>query len=392
MPIVSRTLNYCIIGCIAAFLTASLVLCAHSGNHSHEDVRQREIELKVAPGGDLVLLPVTIHDRAYSFLLDTGATGNAYDISLLPSAKPIRTVISRTFSGKASVPIYEGPKSNVASMPLEHGEGITISNLKALSIATGYNVKGMIGMSHLRNHIVQIDFDRGIVRFLEKESRLEGERFELSTDLGVYSINVKLGTTESAAVIVDTGFNNELSLESGVFDLVRFSGELKESRPRRYRIVSANGVVSSTRRGTLAELSFGTFNFTDVAVSRSNGINAIGLALLSRFLVTFDFPNQKLYLKPGKTFGRPSWRDASGFAMMVKEDRVVIVDVDTGSAAADIGIEDGDILLEVDGRDARKSSLFELRVLFTRAGEKHRLKVRRGDEVRTHEILLRELD
>lgn len=392
MPIVLRTITRCIYGCIGALIIAPFVLYAHRANAPPEGENRRKIEFAVVPGGDLLLLPVTIHDREYSFLLDTGATGNNYDISLLPSANPIRTVVTQTFSGKVSVPVYEGPKSKVASMLLEHGEGVTISNFKTLSMAAGYDVKGQIGMSHLRNHIVQIDFDRGIVRFLEKESRLEGERFELSSDLGVYSINVKLGTTESAAVMVDTGFNSELSLESGVFDLVRFSGELKESRPRRSRSVSAYGVVSSTRRGTLAELSFGTFNFTDVSVSRSNGINAIGLALLSRFLVTFDFPNQKLYLKPSKNFGRPSWRDAIGFGLVLKEDRVVILDVETGSAAADVGIEDEDILLEVDGRDARKSSLFELRVLFTHAGEKHRLKVRRGEEVRTHEILLRELD
>lgn len=59
--------------------------------------------------------------------------------------------------------------------------------------------------------------------------------------------------------------------------------------------------------------------------------------------------------------------------------------------AAEAGIREGDIVVQVDGRDARELSLDELRALFVQDGSTRTLLLRRGDETRTATLRLRRL-
>ena len=75
---------------------------------------------------------------------------------------------------------------------------------------------------------------------------------------------------------------------------------------------------------------------------------------------------------------------------MLQNNRFRLDSIEVGSSAEEEHLEAGDVLLEVNGRNAREFSMFELRVLFCRAGETVKLKVQQGDDVRALNVTLRD--
>ena len=378
--------------CVALLVVNWDVWEAYSRRYSRACADDANVlaEFSVAKRGGALLLPVHTMDREFRFLLDTGCTSNWYDTTLTHTLKKLGTLRTQTSSGIAVRDLYEAPMATLGPMSIDQGPGVLAHDFENVTEAIGSSLNGVIGMSHLRHYIVEINFDSGVVRFLKEKSLVAGEGIDLTYERGVPSINITLDELGPQLLCIDTGASSELRLEAGVFDLLRLEKKLKEFKTDRSIGVDLKG-RQVKRKGQLSELKVGSFVHRNMIVHHSQ-ISALGLGYLSRYLVTFDFPNNKLYLKPSLAFDRQSLSDATGIGIILRKNQILIEQVTKNSPAAEVGIEAGDVLLEVDGSDARKSSLFDLRNLFSHAGEKHRLKVQRGEEVRTREILLRELD
>jgi S1-C subfamily serine protease len=91
-------------------------------------------------------------------------------------------------------------------------------------------------------------------------------------------------------------------------------------------------------------------------------MNALGLGFLSRYVVTLDFKNSRLYLKKGRLVNREEPRDASGLRIVRVDGDTVVESVSPGSPAAKCGIRQNDLLLEVDGLDTTQMRLHALRL------------------------------
>ena len=89
---------------------------------------------------------------------------------------------------------------------------------------------------------------------------------------------------------------------------------------------------------------------------------------MSRFIVTIDFPAQKLYLRKGKQFERPDRPDASGLHILRKGEAAVVHSVDPESPGASAGIRAGDVLLQAGTLRAGEATLFQLRAALREPG------------------------
>jgi S1-C subfamily serine protease len=111
----------------------------------------------------------------------------------------------------------------------------------------------------------------------------------------------------------------------------------------------------------------------------------IGSGLLKRFVVTFDYAHQVMYLKRIA----PQPRDIgtfnrSGLWINAKGGGYEVTDVAKDSAGAAAAIAIGDVITAIDDKPALAEQLSDARRLFRElpAGTKMRLKVRRGSESR----------
>jgi len=64
---------------------------------------------------------------------------------------------------------------------------------------------------------------------------------------------------------------------------------------------SSGTTLAKSSAGAIASLSVGKFRLRDLNTAAELDSNMVGLGFLRRFRVTFDFPEAKLHLEPGKS-------------------------------------------------------------------------------------------
>ncbi|MGN6181873.1 MAG: PDZ domain-containing protein, partial [Mucilaginibacter sp.] len=133
-----------------------------------------------------------------------------------------------------------------------------------------------------------------------------------------------------------------------------------------------NGYVSRIRSIKMAK-----FTMNDVIAAFPDSTEKIetsvprdgnlGIGILKRFNVIFDYADSVMYLKPGPLRNEPFEHDMSGLEYFATGDdyqHVVISRVEPGSAGDEIGLERGDEIMSINFRPVSKMSLEEIDALF----------------------------
>jgi hypothetical protein len=337
--------------------------------------------------GEPIILPVQVAGKTYNCLLDTGVSCGIYDLSL-PLGKPEGTLEIETGNGPIALKLHAPPKALLGDMALhEHGPGVVMANdfTKFRQLA-GEPLFGVIGMDFLYRRVVQLDLDAGEVRFLREAGANCGQELALKMEEPWRNpmVKIKLADDVEPWFVIDSG---SCSLGSGALDKDLFNTLVKKNH---LEVVGSTLVESAkgTHTSRIAQgksLALGDFKVNNPIFAESRG-NGLGLCFLARFLVTFDFPNAKMYLKKGKAFDAPDLRDLSGLRLIRVEGKTVVDSVDPESQAAMQGFKVKDQLIKVANKPVEKMTMFQLRRLLATPVEMLECTLRRGEEVK--EIVL----
>jgi C-terminal processing protease CtpA/Prc len=113
---------------------------------------------------------------------------------------------------------------------------------------------------------------------------------------------------------------------------------------------------------------------------------------LCHFFVAFDYANERIHLRRNASFDEPFETDMSGMLWEpTPEGSVEVVDVIPNSPAAESGLEAGDLILAVDGRQVRELGATALERLLLREGLQLRLTVERGMDRSERNLVTRRL-
>jgi hypothetical protein len=258
----------------------------------------------------------------------------------------------------------------------EDAEAVQI-DLSELRKALGHNVCGILGMPYLKSRIMQVDFDRGKLSFLKSVPDSAGTACRLFLDRRERPmLSIDISEDDSIPFVIDTGLvgvGAALKLRSGRFDTVYQQGVI-ELLDGDTRALSVEGYRQS-RRGWLRTLALGDATHRGIGVIEGNA-SALGLCFLSRYIATFDFPKQQLYLKPGKRVAEPDRLNLSGLGICRSGlDGVEIAFVNPNSPGSAAELKAGDRILKYDGKNVSSISLFKLRTLLATEGLRIKLEV-----------------
>jgi hypothetical protein len=213
------------------------------------------------------------------FILDTGSPGTLFDKSLvskLGRRLPLGTWTVSTPGGKQKSSIYWRPKLYLGSTRLKTGSLVATFDFKQLSTQVGHPIMGILAMDCLKHYCVQLDFQDGKLRFLDRHHVDEAKlgkpfllKLSLFRQLGIHHASLAGG--KSAKLLIDTGWSSDGEVERGAI-LGHDSGRVH-----------------------LPQCVWEGETYTNVIVE--NGGNVIGLRFLARHLVTFDFPKRTMFLK-----------------------------------------------------------------------------------------------
>lgn len=344
-------------------------------------------EFEVFGDGDALLLPVTLDGKTHLFLLDTGTTYTIFDKSLKSAlGDPIDRVTAKTTNGVVRTTLYRMPKASVGTTPLETDSPVCVLDMTSLREGIGHQVEGVLGMDFLRQHVLRIDFDAARVSFLRSAGADAGESLDLTyDDADCPWVQGKLPDGAAEPFKIDTGnIVGSGSIRSEAFRSLLTDSGLHVGGEWWYETASGK---SRERWGRLESLQVGKGSHKGLIMTESSK-STLGLGYLSHYTVTFDFPNQKLYLRPGKSFDRPDEEDMSGLRFRRPHGHTVVDTVEKGSPAESGGLKPGDVILTVCDKDADKLRLFEIRSLLCEKDKTVQVRFKRGHKQKEASFVL----
>ena len=342
-------------------------------------------EFEIQDGVHHIILPVTFQGEEYQFVLDTGSTNTIFDDSFkdkLGKRFLWPKKASLAHGKKAKVEYFHAQDAYLGPLNLKVSPLIGVLDLDLVpGVEENRNFQGVIGIDFLRQYIVQIDFDNGKVTFFrgkkdtdifsflrpkEENKHSEwGEPINLKTKLfsGLrYYIKGRLLDNTSADFLIDSGWCSPGTLQSRLFKKVNSNLAVGTILGTIYRSQSTTPVKTNIGYKVIERFSIGSFEYKNNIFQKSND-SRLGLPFLSRHLVTFDFPNHKMYLKKGENFNKPASIGIYLYQFNLKirksGDNIIAFEIDPNGLAYRKGIRQKDILLKINDQDVSSFSFVE---------------------------------
>jgi hypothetical protein len=246
---------------------------------------------KGAGTGDMLLLTLHLkYGDKLTFIMDTGAPLTVLDSSLVQGlGKQLGSTKITSMYGQTPSHYYQAPGLYLGDTRLSTGPRVLTMDLSPLSsdeihfAHANHHFMGVLGLDCLRHYCIQLDFAARKIRFLDSNQLHPedlGEAFPLEFSHGHTFVHENLVGIKGTKSLIDTGCNSDGCLTPKLFrqwaDSPSQGAPHEEHRP--------NGVL-------------GGHTYSHLQLNGDGKINALGLAFLARNLVTFDFPNQTMYLK-----------------------------------------------------------------------------------------------
>jgi hypothetical protein len=346
-------------------------------------------EFSIDKEGGPMVVPVTIQGKVYRFVVDTGASHSIFDVSLKPllgAAKDARVVV--TPSGPREFEFAMPPAGCVGKLPLPKDAPVLVHDLTHLREALGLDVYGFLGMDFLSRYVVRIDLDRGRLTFSRSAGQEAGQSAPLQFTRGLPCLEADLiGFGPGEWFVIDTG---DVGATSGRLTgtTCRLLEKLDHLTPLGQTRVQTAAERVEVKQGRVKSLKISNFSHQGLCFSEASDWNALGLCFLSRYTVTFDFPNQVAYLKPSTRHQCPDQPGGSGLGILRRDGRTLVLCVREGGPAARAGLAKDDEIVSIDGRAAAERAIPALGRLLCAEGRAVRVVFRRGGEVKETTILL----
>jgi hypothetical protein len=145
--------------------------------------------------------------------------------------------------------------------------------------------------------------------------------------------------------------------------------------------VGPDNKLAYTSAAKLHGVQMGRFVHFGLVVGRHD-VTLLGLHYWRRFHCVFDFPREKMYLKPSPCFGLRDEGDRCGIALQegappgeLKQIRVVLQD----SFAEGLGVREGDSLVSVDGIDTRDLTTLQIYLRIKLRSQQLTIVTKRGE-------------
>jgi hypothetical protein len=365
-----------------------LLLCSYSiANAQYFDLKKnkKRIIIPFRMIRNMIIIKLNINNRGpFNFILDSG-------IGLMLITKP-ELIDSVNIASKSIIKIpgfgdgenneaYLTSALNIGIDGLESHDvnaAVLKKDLFNLSSFAGLPIDGLMGYDFFSNLAVKINFTDTTLTVCKPEN-LHGtgryEKIPISIEERKAYINAVItfpnGELMADKLVVDIGAGHAISIEN----MIKNNSLPQKTIPANLGI-GLNGQIEGCV-GRINKIEIGKFRLTNVIASFPDNTKQritmsvkrdgnLGMGILKKFDVIFDYPENTLFLKPNDTFKEPFKHDMSGLQYYSSADctHVIISRVEAGSAADDIGLERGDEIVAVNFKPVAKMTLEELDHIF----------------------------
>jgi hypothetical protein len=339
----------------------------------------------------------------YTFIVDTG--GHTLVSPRLVAAVGLKSVGAAATSGAGESTAVSGfaPIDEIALGALRMRDQMGYAMEIYDPSIEGISVDGMVGFELFRRFAVQIDYGSLTITFTDP-ARFDPSGAGTAIPFKFYDhLPMVEGFIDElpARFDIDTGSRVEVTI-TGPFVA---NHQLRTRFSKGVSAVTGWGVGGPSRSYAvrLPSMTIGTVKVVEPvadlsedrggSMSDPNYDGNIGSGFLKRFVVTFDYAHQFMYLKPTIPAPVDAGRfDRSGMWINAGPDGYVVTDVATGGPAAQAGVAVGDVIASLDGMRCSPEALSDARAKLRARpdGSKLQLDFIRGTARRTTTLVLRD--
>ena len=329
---------------------------------------------------------VRINGQPARVFLDSGASGIALSQQTATQLglKTSGFLEARGYGGSTDLrPIHVDRFEVPGAVQLTDIAAIAIDLPDTLNSYFSRPLAGFVGYDLLAHFVVRVDFPKKQLTFISPAAfhpaPSDGRALPIELDNDVPSIQAQIDALPPARFLIDTGDEAVLRLYS---PYVGDNGLDKKYPHGALTTGGGIGGVSRSRTTRIGSFQVAGVTFrsvpTDFSLDPKGGasqVNAgsLGSALLSRFVVTFDYPHNRIFLAPAPDSRSAFVTRTSGLTLRETLDpagrkHLVIAEIQPHSPADGAGLNAYDELLEVDGQPAARLGLDGARRLLSVAG------------------------
>lgn len=281
-----------------------------------------------------IVIPVTINQKTYKFILDTGAP-NIFSNTVL---KENNLIVGDSINISDANNLNEAMKSamvpqlKIGNLTFENQAGL-VYNFENHILLKCYGIDGIIGSNLFRKSILNINSQNQSITITNKIKQLKIEKKPMkmvlvNNQLSPYIELKFIGKNKKKAsdmVLVDTGMDGLYDMskrafsifeEHKIFDLLSTSKGIGDIG------IFGSGVAIEQNLVQIETTLLNQYELKNVVTSTTSDNNSrIGLDFLKHGNLTFDFINKKFYFEPVNTVEldpRPK------FQTSLQNDKVVI--------------------------------------------------------------------
>jgi hypothetical protein len=357
----------------------------------------------------IVYLPVALNGAGpFTFVLDTGAGGiSAVDRAVADSLG--LAVETFTTAGGAGEEAVEVGRADSLTIELP---GVSFTDRTVFTLPLhrmdrhwGKTKDGVIGGDLLSTLVTRIDYENETIDFHDAatyEHTGAGEAIPLVVVGNFLFVEAKVflfgkARPINAFLMVDTGVR--LSLFNTWY-ANRYNLAAQSPKTTTGIMGFGLGGVSRGTVGRVRGIELGSIRLenpvVDFSIDEAGALadtsfsGIIGADILHRFHVVIDYSRSRMVLEKNRFFGDPFEFDMSGIRFVMDGpgfESLRVYSIFEGSPAAEAGLEEGDMVTRIDGREAAQFTRETLREYLEREGRDVVLSVERDGK--THEIKIR---
>ncbi len=312
----------------------------------------------------------------FAFILDTGSSSTTLSAELAKRLQlPVTSSGTDGGAGEQSVsfPVVRVAQATAGPFTLSSFDAPAMDMARLAQVVGFQQLEGVLGIELFQHHVVTLDPAHGSLRVeAEDHFRPPTGAVEIPIALDENQMPIVTATVNgvTGAFQIDTGDRSSLTLFGGFWREHALDHAVGPS----VTAMTGYGIGGPIRGivGRPASFAIGSVALPPPvtrlslqksgAFTRADHAGNIGMGILKRFVVSFDYAHHAMWLSKGAWFDQPDRYDRSGLWLALAPDNgIEVLAVTPGSAAAAAGMRPGDLIISVDDRPAGAANLFEIR-------------------------------